>query len=290
MKTSIIIVTYNGLMYTRQCLASLFLHHPSDEIEVIVVDNNSSDSTTDILSKEFPLVRFILLSENKGFGPANNIGAGTATGDILFFVNNDTIVTSSIIESLESQFSVNDRLGIIGPKLLNEDGSFQISFGKYPTIAAEREAKEATADTEMNMHPEVLSGPPVPQDWVTGAALMIKRQIFRQAGGFDERYFMYFEDVDLCKRVSDAGYAIQFVPTVSMIHLGGKSYDKRNEYISYQYRRSQLRFYDKHNSIMQRMLVRLFLFAKFMPKLLSRDTHILAFRVIRLVFSHQGKA
>lgn len=290
MKTSIIIVTYNGLTFTRQCLSSLFLHHSSDEIEVIVVDNNSSDQSTDILSKEYPSVRFVLLPENKGFGPANNIGANAATGEILFFVNNDTVFTSNIIEPLVAQITRNAGSGIIGPKLLNEDGSFQISFGKFPTIAAERESKAAIRDHAYDNDRLNLSGLSVQQDWVTGAALMIKREVFRLTGGFDEQYFMYFEDVDLCKRVSDAGYTIHFVPSVSMIHLGGKSYGNRNDNISYEYRRSQLRYYDKHNSLLQRMTVRIFLLTKFIPKLMNKDTHLLAYEVLRLVFSPQGKA
>lgn len=290
MKTSIIIVNYNGGTYTRQCLVSLFQYHSENDIEVIVVDNNSTDGSSAELPKEFPEITFIALPENRGFGPANNIGAGAATGEILFFVNNDTIFTSNILDPLVRLISRDGGIGIAAPKLLNEDGSFQLSFGKYPTIAAERKAKRAGRNPLNDNEMDAFSSEPVRRDWVTGAALIISREIFLNAGGFDERYFMYFEDIDLCKRVSNKGYSIQYYPAVSMIHLGGKSYGSRNDYISYEYRRSQLRYYDKHNSIAQRILVRVFLLAKFLPKLLDKDTHMLAYRVAGLVFNHQGRA
>jgi hypothetical protein len=258
-------------------------------MEVIVVDNNSTDGSTVELPKEFPAVKFIMLSENKGFGTANNIGAAAATGGLIFFINNDTLFTSNIIGTLAYHCIRDKKIGIVGPKLLNEDGSFQRSYGDFPTISAEREAKLASVDTMNHMNTDILSNVPLKQDWVTGAALMIYREILLKVGGFDENYFMYFEDIDLCKRVSNGGYSIQYVPSVSMIHLGGKSYGNHRDNISYEYRRSQLRYYDKYNSVMQRMLVRIFIFIKFIPKLFTIETHRLAFHVLQLVFSYQGK-
>lgn len=282
--TSVIIVNYNGLHFTRQCIESLYQYHLSNTIEVIVVDNNSSDGSQTELPKLFPQTTFILLQENKGFGPANNIGAKIANGTNLYFLNNDTLFKSESIETLSAILSTQKKYGVVGPKLLNEDNSFQLSFGEYPSIYSEFSAKHNLIDYSLQFKEEMDFELPVEKEWVTGAALMIKKEIFENIGGFDEHYFMYFEDIDLCKSVNALGYTILYVPSVKLIHYGGKSYKRNNDKIVFEYRRSQLRYYDKYNSSFQRMFVRMYIVLKFFPKLFSKTEGKNSLNIVKLTY------
>ena len=286
MNVSVIIVNYNGLAFTRQCLESLFRFHTSDSFEVIIVDNNSSDGSQIELPKLFPQINFISIPENKGFGAANNVGAKKATGEFLFFVNNDTLFIQETIEKLTNFLSSHNTYGIVGPKLLNENSSFQLSFGNFPSMQTELRAKNMAESYFLQSKEEIVSNKPIRKDWVTGAALMIRRKVFESIGGFDEQFFMYFEDIDLCKAMSTKGYQSLYVPFVNLIHLGGKSYEKINDKILYEYRRSQLRYYDKHNFLFQRIIVRVYIFLKFLPKIFIKTDNKNSMNILRLVFSN----
>ncbi len=289
MNVSVIIVNYNGFAFTHQCLESLFRFHTSDSFEVIIVDNNSSDGSQIELPKLFPQINFISLPENKGFGAANNVGAKVAKGNLLFFVNNDTLFIDESLGKLNEILSSQNDYGIVGPKLLNEDRSFQFSFGKFPTLGNEHEAKRISNDFLLQSKEEVSSDHPIKKDWVTGAALMIKRELFETVGGFDEQYFMYFEDIDLCRRSSAKGFLSLYVPSVHLIHFGGRSYGNKDEQIVFEYRRSQLRYYDKHNSFLQRFIVRIYIIIKFLPKMFVKTEKTLASNIIELVFLTYNK-
>lgn len=275
MKVSIIIVNFNGCRFTAECLETIRLYSKTSA-EVIVVDNASTDDSRVELPVRFPEVRFLWLPQNRGFGYANNRGAEKATGDILFFLNNDTLLTGDIIPVMSRMLNEDRSIGIAAPKLLNEDGSLQVSSGAFPSIAAEWRTKLSVG----NISAHALLQP----DWVTGAAFFIRREVFQAIGGFDEEYFMYFEDVDLCKRVADQGLTIRYIPECSLIHLGGKSYGKQDPRITIEYRRSQLRFYDYHRSLIQRVLVRFYLFMKFSRTLFTPSGSVVSRQVIRLLF------
>jgi GT2 family glycosyltransferase len=285
MIVSIIIVNYNGLRFTRQCLESLFRYHSTDAVEVIVVDNNSKDGSQTELSEIFPSIKMIKLSENKGFGAANNAGAKRAKGDFLFFVNNDTIFLEETANKLKKILLAKKDWGIISPKLLNEDRTFQLSFGKFPSILNEFRTRKMTYEYSLQSKEDILSEKPVEKDWVTGAALMIKKDLFNSINGFDDQFFMYFEDIDLCRTVKKKGFHSLYIPTIRMVHFGGKSYVKKNNTILYEYRRSQLRYYDKYHSFAQRIMVRLYIILKFLPKVFSRTDNTVALNIIKLVFT-----
>ena len=287
MTVSVIIVNYNGLHYTRQCLESFFRYHNVNSYEVIVVDNHSSDDSQKELPILFPTIKLITLSENRGFGSANNEGAKRAKGKYLFFVNNDTMFSQETVYTLSKYLEDHRDVGIVGPRLLNEDLSFQYSFGKYPTLKNEYETKQIGKEYSVRTSP-AENDQPLEKDWVTGAALMIRRELFESVHGFDERFFMYFEDIDLCKRVKHIGLKSMFVSIVSLIHFGGKSYQKKDSSISVEYRRSQLRFYDKHQSVTQRMMVRVYLVLKYLPKFIGSAENNIAKNIIRLVFHKQN--
>ncbi|NUN71209.1 MAG: glycosyltransferase family 2 protein [Bacteroidetes bacterium] len=283
MTVSIIIVNYNGSAYTRQCLESLTLL--TGGTEVIVVDNASTDGSKELLPQLFPSVRFHWLKENRGFGFANNRGAEAATGDLLFFLNNDTVIQSDILPELTGMFAKDQQCGIVAPKLLNRDGTFQLSFGDFPVIRTEMNARSLARDAGSARVLEPKDSVPVKKDWVTGAALLIRRGLFSRIGGFDERFFMYFEDSDLCRRVSNTGHTVWYCPAVSLIHFGGSSYGKKDARIAVEYRRSQLLYYRKHNSILQRVMLALFLIVKHAPRLLQPTERKTAWRIIYMTVS-----
>lgn len=266
MTVSIIIVNYNGCALTRQCLGSI-REHITGPVEVVVVDNASSDDSRQVLPGLFPNVRFLWLDDNRGFGYANNRGAECATGDILFFLNNDTILTSDPLSALIDRFTTDADCGIAAPKLLNRDGSFQLSFGEFPDILTEARTRSISRDPSAIRRLEPQQTAPVRKDWVTGAALLIRRTMFKNIGGFDERFFMYYEDSDLCKRVADTGASVWYCPSVSVIHLGGSSYTKKDPRISLEYRKSQLLYYRNHHSPAQRLMLFVFLWLKYTPML-----------------------
>ena len=282
---SIVIVNYNGLQYTKKCIESLFRFHISELLEVIVVDNNSSDGSQTELPKLFPSIIFLSLYENRGFGAANNAGAKKAKGEFLFFVNNDTLFLEETITGLKNILLSQTKCGIVSPKSLNEDRTFQLSFGEFPSIRSEFGAMKMAKDSSLQAKEEVVSKRPIKKDWTTGAAIMIKRKLFESVGGFDELFFMYFEDIDLCKAVNKKGYDVFYIPTISLIHFGGKSYEKNNSRILFEYRHSQLRYYDKHNSLFQRITLRVYLILKLLPIMLKKTDRMLSASILKLVFS-----
>ena len=287
MKVSVIIVNYNGLHYTQQCLKSFYRFHETTSVEVIVVDNNSSDGSQSILPKEFPEIVFIPLPVNRGFGSANNAGAKKAQGELLFFVNNDTLFIEECISRLERIFWSKNEYGIVGPRLLNEDSSIQRSYGRYPSIKNEYNEKNLLNHDGLESKQAKLSENISIQDWVTGAAFLMKHTLFEDIGGFDENYFMYFEDIDLCKTIESKGLFSVYVPEVKIIHLGGRSYGNRDGIVLYEYRRSQLRYYRKHNSFLQSGAIRLYLILKYIPKVFRTSMREVAVKVLRLSISRK---
>jgi GT2 family glycosyltransferase len=203
------------------------------------VDNNSQDGSVEMLKNDFgSKIKLILNNKNTGFGPANNQGAKLAKGEYLFLLNSDTIIKNNILLELEKFLSENKDVGIVAPKLFLEDGSEQpFAFGDYPRLLSLIFEKFTKA-------PKYLDNP-FEVEWVSGAALVIRKEIFDKVGGFDENFFMYFEDIDLCKRVREAGYKVMVNPLVNLTHLCGKSparFIKRKSY----YYESQDYFYKKH--------------------------------------------
>jgi GT2 family glycosyltransferase len=257
---SIIIVTYNGKEHTLHCLHSLQSLTLSIPFEIIVVDNASSDGSVEMIKREFPNIVLLTQSSNNGFGKANNIGAKAAHGEYLFFVNNDTLFQQDILTPLKEFLENHISIGIAAPMLLNSDLTYQHSYGKYPSIINEFRTKRDMAlftDIPKDRSPKQV-------DWVSFAAVMIRRSAFEKIGGFDELYFMYFEDVDVCLRLKNEGFSIMYLPAYSLIHLCGASRSQRNaDTIRYEYRRSQLIYYSKHRSLCQTFLLRFYLLIKY---------------------------
>ncbi len=258
---SIIIVNYNGIAYTRDAVLSVFRH--SQNSEVIVVDNCSTDDSVEALRNEFSSLTVLSLNENRGFGYGCNRGAEAAKGKYLFFLNNDTLLSEDTPAVLASFLEKNPTVAACGPKLLNGDGTFQLSFGLDPSIVNEwivrrwQYPRKRARGAIMSSLERRYAYAKV--DWVTAAALMMRKAVFQQLNGFDESFFMYFEDVDLCKRIRDMNFSVMYVNMSSLTHLRGQSAKDGSSAINLEYRRSQIYYYRKHRSAIALLLLRLYL-------------------------------
>lgn len=246
---SIIIVNYNGGGVIGDCLASIFQHLDMAKTEVIVVDNASQDGSPDVIAHQFPQVRLLRQGDNRGFGAANNVGAGAAQGEYLFLLNSDTVIHSNLLPVLIRQLESSPNIGIVGPRLLNSDGSFQLStayeiglWGEWRTLQTVRQYRQSENRPALAQQ----YGGDQFVDIVVGAAMLMRRSHFHQVGGFDETFFMYFEESDLCQRFREAGWRILYTPAVSLVHIGGYSVAQAASRMAAEYRRSQRYYYQKH--------------------------------------------
>jgi len=221
-QVSIIITTWNTSLVTLKCLRSLnkYLNHKLD-FEIILVDNASTDKTLELVKKESNL-KIIKNKENLGFAKANNIGAKKALADILFFLNSDMELLDSNLISLIKYFKTNPQIAAIGPKFLNPDLTPQASvFPPQTPLNAIKEYWLGQKETYSKYFPKKLS----PQNVysISGGALVIKKIIFNQIGTWDERYFFYYEDLELCRQLKNKGYDIFYYPKMKLIHRHGES-------------------------------------------------------------------
>jgi GT2 family glycosyltransferase len=233
-KLSIIIVNWNTRDITRDCLRSIREHVTSLTYEVIVVDNASSDGSAEMICDEFPDVRLIANDDNLGFGRANNQAMRVARGEYFFLLNSDTVILDGAVERLIDFIAADPSIGIAGCKLLFEDRTLQSSCSRFPSIrVALLEDLMLYKFLSRRLQGEWLLGGYWPHDHardvdaVWGAAMLLRREVFDQTGGFDERIFMYGEDLEWCWRVHDKGWRIAFTPDAAIIHLNHKSSEKR---------------------------------------------------------------
>ncbi len=284
---SIILVNYNGAEILPDCLNSLekFIDLPS--YEIIVVDNASSDGSVELIIEKFPQVRLLRQTKNRGFGAGNNAGVKLANGEFLFFLNTDTVLTSNILPHLIGLMQADQKIGIIGPKLLNSDGSLQISVSPALGIKGEYQARKMHR-YYVNNSEQVLIEQRFQEiqevDIVVGAAFLIRSSLFHQLGGFDENFFMYFEESDLCQRAQNQGYKIIYTPLVSLVHLKGYSIQKSANAMAIEYRRSQIYYYQKHRPWWEQFLLRIYLFYKFFGEFVT-TANPNSLKIISLLFS-----
>ncbi len=276
---SIIIINYCSYNYTAKCIRSVQSVLHSDAYELIVIDNASDDGSAEKLRKQFANIIVHREENNRGFGSANNVGAKLAKGEYLFFLNNDTELIEDCITPLINILQHQPKVGIVAPKLLYPNGAFQLSYGKFPGLYNEWKTKKKKENSIVSPISEIQV------DWVSGAAFCISKNLFTDVAGFDEEFFMYFEDIDLCKKVYQKEYQILYVPTVSLIHYKGKSRRNINDRILYEYRKSQLHYYKKHCSVTQQVLLRCYLLLKYSVLAITKKSPISS-SVLKLVLSY----
>lgn len=249
---SIIIVSWNVRQDLRACLESLRL---SAEVphELIVVDNASRDDTVAMLQADFRAVRVLANSDNRGFAAANNQGLQIAQGAYLMLLNPDTVVPPGGLRLLLDFAEAHPEAGVIGPRLLNSDGSLQPSCRRFPTVWAALFRHTLFGRWFPNAHwmREYLMcdwshDEPREVDWLSGAAMLIRREAFLQVGGLDESFYWGSEDVDYCYRMHQAGWKVLYTPQPAIIHRVGRSTDQVIIPTIVRTHRSMQRLYTKH--------------------------------------------
>lgn len=213
-KLSIIIVNYKSEKYLAKCVSSIKEKILGVDYEIIVVNNDDLDI------KCPGEIKLINTGKNIGFGAACNAGAKIAQGEILCFLNPDTEIISENIGELLKKLEDNKKIAVIGPKLVMENGKIQWwCAGKEFTFWRLIKNNIGLIDSKKIWESEKE----ISADWVSGAALFMKREVFEKVGGFDEDFFMYFEDENLCRRIKKLGYEVLYCPEFSILHLCGKS-------------------------------------------------------------------
>jgi N-acetylglucosaminyl-diphospho-decaprenol L-rhamnosyltransferase len=259
--------------------------------EIIVIDNASSDGSAAMVAAEFPAVRLIANMENVGFTRGNNQGQAVARGRQVFFLNPDTEVVGDALATMVAYLDAHPEVGALGPQLRYGDGSLQSSRRRFPTFATAlfestplawhwpanpwarryrmedrvsgirdqgsgiRGQGEGTAGSLAHTGQDV--------DWVVGAALMVRGEVLAQIGGFDEGYFMYSEELDLCRRIKEAGWRIVYLPTAQVIHHEGKSSEQVVAARHIRFQTSKVRYFRKFHGPLQAETLRVFILASF---------------------------
>jgi GT2 family glycosyltransferase len=264
---TVAIVSHNAKNELSDCLSSIFATTRLAAVEVIVADNASADGTVAMLAERFPAVRVIALGENLGFGRASNLCWRQARSPFVLFLNGDTRLTDRALDRLVEILEARPEVGALGPRLRYSDGVLQMSFGSTPTLGSEFLQKCWNAGYARGRGPlsalvERRYASERAVDWVSGACLLTRRSLLESLSGFDESFFLYSEDVDLCARVRAAGLSILFTPEVEVVHLLGRSAERNRERALFESHRSRLHFYRKHNGAVSVGLLRLYMAAK----------------------------
>ncbi len=247
---SIVIVNWNTCALLAQCLASIYANVSGTDFEVIVVDNASQDDSVTMVKRDFPQVRLIENDENVGFTRANNQAMAVSGGRYILLLNSDAVVLSGASEGLLALAESHPQAGLVGAQLLNPDGTFQASYTDFPTLWREFLILSGLGRLLYSPHypshgPEEGRGPRQ-VDYVEGACLLVRRQVFQEMGGFDEDFFMYAEEVDWCYRMRQAGWEVWYAPQVRIVHHGGASSRKKRTSAEAQLYRSRVMFFRKH--------------------------------------------
>jgi len=283
---SIIIVSWNVRELLADCLDSIYgspgarvdedgqLRIGSSHIEIIVVDNASSDDSTAMVRSDFPHVHLIPSQENLGFTGGNNLGLCEAQGQFVLLLNPDTRIVDDALDNMLAYMRDHPAIGVIGPHLEYGDGSWQPSARRFPSLA--------TAFMESTLLDQWFPGNRWAQryrmvdlaenethdcDWVTGACILVREAVVEQVGGLDESYFMYSEELDWCRRIVAAGWRVIYLPSARIVHYEGQSSDQVVARRHILFESSKIRYFHKHHGWLQATLLRGFLWMTYAYRL-----------------------
>lgn len=272
MDLSIIVLSYNTKEITDECLRRLQasgsgLQESGYRIQVIVVDNASSDGSVEMIEKKHSWVNLIASKENTGYSKGNNIGIAKAKGNYILLLNSDALVEEDTLVKCLEFFKQNPHCDVLGPKLIFGDGTFQPSAGNLPTpsnviywimgISLISGIKKYINSFHPN-YPEFFNKERR-VGWVSGAFFMAKKEVFEKCKGLDENIFMYLEEVELCERIQKAGFQVWYVPSITVTHLHGASSDSNRSRIFINELKGLKYYFQKHDPTSY-PLVKLFLY------------------------------
>ncbi|MBC7228947.1 MAG: glycosyltransferase family 2 protein [Actinobacteria bacterium] len=248
-RLTLVIVNYNTAEDLRACLSSAREHLP--EAEVVVVDNGSRDGSVEMVREGFPWVRLVENPGNPGYASACNRGLRAAARPYVFILNSDVVFVTGGVEEVLDYLDEHPGVAALGPLVLNADGSFQMSCRRFPGMlenAVHGLLGELWPDnplTRSYQMKDLRRDEPCEVDWVSGAAMLLRREAAEEVGGFDESYFMYVEDVDICWRLREAGHRVVFHPGFRLVHHIGKSSSQQSTRMLYHHHRSMFIFFRK---------------------------------------------
>lgn len=252
------------------------LNKPPWNMEVIVVDNASTDGSPALVRQEFPWVQLLSNQSNLGFPAANNQGINCSSGRYLLLLNPDTEVVGDALSAMLSYMESHPDVGVLGPQLRYSDGSLQSSRRRFPTLATA--FVESTilqgffAHSRLLQRYYMLDTPDdavQDVDWVVGAAMLVRRQVVDQVGGLDEGFFMYSEELDWCRRIKGAGWRVVYFPKACIVHHEGKSSEQALAIRHISFHSSKVRYFRKHHGVWQARILRLFLLVTYVWQLVE---------------------
>ena len=224
MNLTIVIINWNSRDYLAKCLESIRQQRLSHDAEVVVVDGASFDGSEALVQDKFPEVHFIQSPDNIGYGRCCNLGARSARGEFLLILNPDTELKPGAVGAMMAALKSQSKIGLVGARLIDSDGTYQFS-STHPLPGIFNTVFDCAF---IRMLAWKLSGrsrrrSPFTVNAVSGACMMVRTSLFKKIGGFNPRYFMYGEDVDLCQRVRGSGHEVYHVPMAEVVHHGGVS-------------------------------------------------------------------
>lgn len=254
MHLSIIIVNWNTRDLLAQCLESVAIatqNYSPNFAETIVVDNGSSDGSVAMIETDFPWVRCLQNQENIGFARANNQAIALNQSKYVLLLNSDTVVPPDALNQLYAFMEIHPDVAVVGPTLLNVDGSFQASYGQFPTVSTYFWQLLGLASFFYGTHfpsasPE-NSQTTQDVDWIGGACLLCRRSALATVGLLDEQFFMYAEEMEWCYRFKQNGWRVCFLPQATIIHIGGGSSEIVRPKVLARQWQSNLYFLRKHH-------------------------------------------
>ena len=274
MKISIVIVNWNVKDLLRACLESVFASDCAHDIEVIVVDSASHDGSVGMVEDEFPQVGLIASGDNLGFAQGNNVGVAQTTGDFIFLLNPDTRLNPNTLSVLVEYLTQYPEVGVVGPQLLWPDGTVQSSRRRFPSLGS-MFMESTLLELWFPRNPfaqrykllDQAESQPQALDWLVGAALFLRREVWREVGGFDTSFFMYFEETDWCRRVAEVGWAIHYEPQAQLVHYEGQSSQQVVSARTLRFNRSKIRYTQKWLGSVWAIILKVFLQTTFVFQL-----------------------
>ncbi len=268
---SIVIISWNTRELLEQCLASIYTHPPSIPFETIVVDNGSRDGSAQAVRQNFPQARLIQNAENVGFARANNQAIEVCQGGLVLLLNPDTRVLPGALDAMIRFMDEHAQAGAIGSRVLNPDGTLQLSCYPAPTLS--RELWRLLHLNRLRPYGAYdMAGWDVQHsrevDAVLGASLMVRRSVLDQVGALDPHYFFTGEEIDLCHRIRSAGWSIHWVPQAEIIHYGGQSSRQVAEQAFLHLYQGKVLYFRKRHGWLTAQLYKLVVAAATLPRLL----------------------
>jgi GT2 family glycosyltransferase len=250
-EVSIIIVNWNTRQLLADCINAIEVTRGNLQTEIIVVDNGSTDGSQALIKGSFPQIKLIENTENVGFARANNQGFAISTAPYILLLNSDAFLLPGALSRLMELAKQQPKAGLIGAQLLNADGSFQASFTDMPRLRQEFLILSGLGRLFYGRwypsHSAEESRGPQKGGYVEGACMLIHREAYTAVSGLDETYFMYSEDVELCKSMWDHGWEVWYQPAAKVTHLGGGSSHSRKPEREADLYHSKVRYYRRHH-------------------------------------------